>query len=76
MESHNNKIILIFEIPIALVEVENIDRVSSFKADQFSSLLSSMYLYIRVKVIFERNYLNVMLSNDSIRDVKEMFYNT
>ena len=41
----------------------------------FGNLSSSMYLFIGVKVVLMRNYLNIGLSNGSIGITKEIIHN-
>ena len=42
--------------------------------ENFNDLISSIFLYIGIKVVLTRNYLNVSLLNSSTGIVKELFY--
>ena len=62
--------------PIALVKSKNTGRGSLLSEENFSSLASSMHIYVGAKVVLTKNYLQVGLSNNSTRIVRELFYNT
>ena len=69
----NNKKIAEVGNPITLVEAENTGRGKTIREDNFGGLSSKMYLYIGVKVLLVRNYLNIRLSNGSTGTVKNIF---
>ena len=55
---------------IALFESENVGKSFINESENFSSLISSIFLYVGAKVLLIRNYLNVGLSNSSIGIIK------
>ena len=59
-----------------MVESEYIGKGTSFSNDTFNGLASSMYIYIGVKVVLTKNYLQVSLSNGLIGIVWELIYDT
>ena len=62
--------------PFVLVESENTRRGSLLSKKNFSSLASSINIYVGSKVVLIKNYLQVSLSNNLTGIVQELFYNT
>ena len=73
--AYNNRKISIVSNLIVLIESKSMGKASSMSNENFNSLMSNIFLYIGVKVVLTRNYLNVGLSNGSMGIKKELFYN-
>ena len=69
---HNNCMILKVRNPIVQIESKNSGSAKSMSDDVMKNLAISLHLCIGLKVVLERNYLNISLSSRSTRIGKEI----